>query len=136
MTITAEEVIQEARTWIGTPFVHGARVKGVGVDCVGLLQALARDFGIPTVDRAAYPMRPDGTLRGEIESRMARVREARPGDVLLMSFGGAEPHHVALYTGDTIIHAHMKARKCIEQPISAYWWSVTRGIYRHKGFME
>lgn len=27
----------EARTWLNTPFVHKARVKGVGVDCGGII---------------------------------------------------------------------------------------------------
>lgn len=32
-----DEVIAEAKTWLGTPYQHKGRVKGVGVDCGGLL---------------------------------------------------------------------------------------------------
>ena len=34
---TRAAVVHEARTWIGTPFHHQARVKGAGVDCLGLV---------------------------------------------------------------------------------------------------
>lgn len=32
-----DEVVREVQTWLGTPYVPSARVKGVGVDCGGLL---------------------------------------------------------------------------------------------------
>ena len=32
-----EAVIREAKSWIGTPFHHAARIKGAGVDCLMLL---------------------------------------------------------------------------------------------------
>lgn len=41
MTI-AEEVLIEAREWIGTPYLHQASVKGVGTDCLGLLRGIWR----------------------------------------------------------------------------------------------
>jgi hypothetical protein len=33
-------VVKEALTWLGTPYHHHARVKGVGVDCARLLCAV------------------------------------------------------------------------------------------------
>lgn len=132
--LTREAVINEARTWIGTPFHHGQIVKGVGVDCVGLIRGIGQAFGINVEGRIAYSMRPDGTLQGEMDQRLRRVTQAEPADILLMSFGGA-PHHVALYTGRTIIHAHFKARRCVEQTMTDYWWSLTRGIYRYDGLL-
>lgn len=34
------EILRVARTWIGTPSVHGAACKGVGADCVGLARGV------------------------------------------------------------------------------------------------
>ena len=37
MTTTRTDVVAAAREWLGTPFHHQARLRGVGVDCVGLV---------------------------------------------------------------------------------------------------
>ena len=39
-----EQVVTEARTWKGTRYVHKGRVKGVGVDCGGLIYQLFSPF--------------------------------------------------------------------------------------------
>ena len=36
-------VVAAARSWIGTPYVHRASVRGVGADCLGLLRGVWRD---------------------------------------------------------------------------------------------
>jgi cell wall-associated NlpC family hydrolase len=35
--MTRQELVAEARSWIGTKYVHGARVKGGGVDCASFI---------------------------------------------------------------------------------------------------
>ena len=44
-------VIIETRRWLGTPFMAGASVRGVGCDCAGLIEGVAGDLGL------AYPKR-------------------------------------------------------------------------------
>lgn len=133
--ITPEALIAEARSWVHTPFHHGARLKGVGVDCVGLIVGIASVLRMPVHDRKAYPLRPNGELRPIMDRLMTRVdkEKARPSDVLLMAFNDEEPHHLAIYTGATIIHAYIRARKCVEQPMHEYWWAHTVGAYRWPG---
>lgn len=41
-------LVQEARTWIGTPFVHQGRTKGAGCDCLGLVVGVLSTFGLET----------------------------------------------------------------------------------------
>jgi cell wall-associated NlpC family hydrolase len=118
MTITPKEhVVAEARSWVGTPFKHQGRAKGVGVDCVGLLIGVARRLGIvaPAFDVTGYTRRPDGwTLIEECERHMGRVDQAElaSGDGVIVRFD-AEPQHfgfVAPYRhgGWSIIHATAK----------------------------
>jgi len=40
----ATDVERIARSWIGTPYVHQASVKGVGCDCLGLLRGVWREL--------------------------------------------------------------------------------------------
>ena len=35
-----KQAVELARTWIGTPYHHQACLKGVGVDCVGLIRGI------------------------------------------------------------------------------------------------
>ncbi|WP_281994462.1 peptidase [Ruegeria faecimaris] len=37
-----QSIVDEARSWLGTPYVHQASVKGVGTDCLGLLRGVWR----------------------------------------------------------------------------------------------
>jgi NlpC/P60 family putative phage cell wall peptidase len=36
-------IVQEARGWIGTPYMHQASLKGVGCDCLGLVRGVWRE---------------------------------------------------------------------------------------------
>lgn len=37
------DIIPLARAWIGTPYLHQGRLRGVGCDCAGLLRGLWRE---------------------------------------------------------------------------------------------
>lgn len=37
-TVSRLQIIDAARDWIGTPYVHQASAKGAGCDCLGLLR--------------------------------------------------------------------------------------------------
>jgi hypothetical protein len=41
--LSGNTFIAQARTWIGTPFHHQGRLKGVGCDCLGLIVGVAED---------------------------------------------------------------------------------------------
>lgn len=132
---TRAQLCEAALALVGTPFHAQGRVPGIGLDCVGVIVCAARACGITVNDRTNYPMLPDGTLQGELESRLIRVRgEPEAGDILMMSFGRAQPHHVAmLVDGGRIVHSHMKARKTVVQTFTDYWRGQTRATFRFKG---
>jgi len=39
-------VVLEARTWLQTPWQHQGRLKGIGVDCIGLVIEVSRALGL------------------------------------------------------------------------------------------
>lgn len=130
--ITGEALVAEAREWVDTPFHASQRCKQVGADCIGVVGGAALACGVTSIEiPRAYPLRANGTLQPYLEKHLVRVAVAQPGDVLLMSFED-EPHHVALFCGNTIIHAYAQVKKCVEQPIDDFWWDKTRAIYRFK----
>ncbi len=42
MTTGRQNIVDETRNWLGTPYVHQASVRGAGADCLGLLRGVWR----------------------------------------------------------------------------------------------
>lgn len=129
-------IVATARTWLGTPWAHQARLRGIGVDCIGLVGevgcaagALAPELWREVSERwSGYSRRPSGgALRETCAKHLVEVEvwDAQPGDVLLMHFG-AEPQHLAIVSAAdrgslSIIHAYMRARRVVEHRVDATW---------------
>lgn len=115
MTIQ-EQIVAEARAWIGTPYRHQASLRGVGCDCLGLVRG---------VWRALYKEEPEATpayapdwaeASGEEKLAAAARRhlieiaptDAEPGDVLLFRWRQHLPakHAAILSAPDRMIHAY------------------------------
>ena len=48
-------IVNAARAWIGTPYLHQASLQGAGTDCLGLLRGIWRDcLGAEPVAVPAY----------------------------------------------------------------------------------
>lgn len=118
-----QNVVSAARGWVGTPYHHLARLKAVGVDCIGLVIGVARELALVPADFdvQGYARSPDGRSLMEI-SHMHMTRIARedmqPGDVVVLCFD-AEPQHFGIvgdyrHGGHSIIHAASNAGKVIE----------------------
>lgn len=108
-------VIAEARSWIGTPWHHMGRLKGIGVDCAMLLAEVYERAGvIGRVYVEPYPMqwhlhRDDERLMDIVNNYAHEIpqSEARPGDMLLVQYGRAFSHAGVIVDGDglTVVHA-------------------------------
>ncbi len=116
MTPLRQSIVAEALSWAGTPYHHQARLKGVGVDCVGLPIGVARALGLvpPDFDIAGYPRTPDGqTLIALCDLHMAgRVElvDMQIGDVLVQKFTATgPPQHMGIVVphrdGLALLHA-------------------------------
>lgn len=55
-----EEILVEARTWLGTPWKHNQCLKGIGCDCVNFPHAVYRTSGIAMPDLFNYSRTPKG----------------------------------------------------------------------------
>lgn len=118
---TRADVVAQAREWIGTPFHHQARLKGVGVDCIGLVIGVARELGIVAADFdiAAYPRTPDRTLMPLADLHMQRAEPPLlSGQIVVVDFAG-DPQHFGIvapyrHGGLSMIHAASKHGEVIE----------------------
>lgn len=143
--MTRDEIIEVAKTWIGTPYRHQASVLGVGCDCIGLVRGVWRELIGPEPE----PMRPysqDWAEAGGDENLLA-IGETHfdpiapdtfaRGDVLLFRFrDGVPAKHVGIATSrDTMIHAHDRA-KVAEIAIIPFWRRRIVAAFRFPGVVD
>lgn len=130
------DILCAARAWLGTPFRHQGRCRGVGVDCIGLIVGVARDLGLGARDRTDYPRQPDGrSLEAALEDqlRLLGPGDMGPGDVLLMRIRRMPQHVGFLAEHGTIIHAHSAAGRVVEMRLNERWWERMVAAYRFPG---
>ena len=130
---TKTEIVAEAKTWIGTPFKHQGRVKGLGVDCVGLIIGVAHFFKLTDFDYVNYSHTPDGFLMRQLLDQhlySIPIPEAKAGDIVLMRFE-AQPQHVGILSDYGIIHAYAQVRRCVEHRLDQHWRSRIVGAYAY-----
>ena len=105
-------IVEAARSWIGTPYVHHAMIKGAGVDCATMLVACFTEAGI-VKDVVLPPYSPQWHLHREEERYTDFIRQflrempgpALPGDVVVWKFHKAFAHGGIVVDWPTVIHA-------------------------------
>lgn len=126
-------VIEAARGWIGTPYVHQASTRGAGCDCLGLLRGVWRECrGEEPLPVPAYTPDWDEAQGAEVLLAAAhaclrakdRYDEA-PGDVILFRMrAGSVAKHLGLQSGigdePRFIHAY-SGHGVVESALTAPW---------------
>jgi cell wall-associated NlpC family hydrolase len=131
---TSKKIIAKAREYLGTPFRHQGRLKGVGVDCAGLVVCVAKELKISNFDFKAYGAMPNAAkLQTILNEQMEKIptSEAKAGDVYLMKFD-KEPQHLAIVTDIGIIHSYYDAGSVVEHRVDEVWRSRIMGAFRFK----
>ncbi len=136
--LTGEDIVSAARSWIGTPFFHTGREKGLGVDCGGLVIGIMHELQMTDFDDRNYsPATPAGFTRALLEKGCIEVLpcEMERGDIMLFNLLGFD-QHVAIYS-DGMIHANSSAGKVIEHDLTEVWERRIASVWRFKPeFME
>jgi cell wall-associated NlpC family hydrolase len=118
-----QQIIDNARQWLGTPWKHNQQALGLGVDCIQLAIATFAALDIYTGEIVNYYRVPKGnSLLDYLDSlpNTNRIEKIQPGTILLFKVGGI-PHHVAIATSETtMIHACQRAGKVVEHSIGAW----------------
>lgn len=119
-------IVESARGWIGTPYVHQASTKGAGCDCLGLLRGVWREINgaepesVPTYGPDWDEPQGDEVL-WEAAKRHLNPTQAEwaPGQVLLfrmrahsvakhigiLSKAGPQPAFIHAYTGHGVVES-------------------------------
>jgi len=127
------QIVEAARGWIGTPYVHQSAVCGAGSDCLGLIRGVWREvYGTEPEAIPAYSM-DWSEPQGEERLWAAAQRHLRPkptgfavlGDVILFRMRqGAVAKHLGIVSASGVnarfIHAYSR-HGVVESALSAPW---------------
>jgi cell wall-associated NlpC family hydrolase len=141
---TAQDIVAEAREWLGTPWNHQERLKGVGTDCAGLVIGIAKarlDFKAPV---PAYSRTPgaNNELLKLCRKYMTPVRQPALGRVAVMRFEGEKlSHHLGIFGdyplgGLSLIHGYATSRKVVEHRLDEIWLDRVAAVFILPGVVE
>lgn len=153
--MTRDDIVEEARRWIGTPYRHQASRRAEGADCLGLVRGVWRGVIGPEPE-AAPPYSPDWAERMGEETLLQAVRRhlvecpagaANRGDVLLFRMGlGCPAKHCAIVSQagvrdedgpapERIIHAYW-GRSVVETRLAPWWRRRIAAAFSFPGLSE
>lgn len=137
------DIVQNARTWIGTPYAHQASCRGAGTDCLGLLRGVWREVlgkepeSVPPytadwseldqverllegAERHLIPVQPECTQQGDV--LVFRMRERGVAKHLGILAFAPEGH-------PTVIHAY-SGQTVVESPLTPAWSRRIAAVFR------
>lgn len=111
-------VIAEARTWLRTPWVHQAAIKGEAVDCAMFLISVFHRAGvIEWYDPRPYPRswfvhqdeeRFLNAIVHHFRCEEVAPAAARPGDLFMYRIGRCYAHGAILVAPELVVHSFAK----------------------------
>ena len=142
--IYLDDIVAEARSWIGTPWQHQQRLKGIATDCIGLIGGVALEVGIEGAKEWAddpdlhhYGRIPDPhLLLAGCDRFLERVEiaDVLPGDVLVMAFS-RQPQHFAIVSKLDpmyLVHAYQSVGRVVENGAKIARARILRA-YKYRG---
>ena len=136
------DIVNAARSWIGTPYHHQASLKGVGCDCLGLLRGvwcevmgsepeLPPPYAMDWAEASGEECLRDAARRHLIEIDPAKFGA---GDVLLFRMSRNAPaKHCGIATApERMVHA-WAGREVAETPLGGFWSRRLAYAFRFPG---
>lgn len=114
-------VLEEALSWLGTPYHPHGRVKGAGVDCAMLLGEVFHACGMLPDDWAPGYYAPDWHLHRSEELYLQGIQkyakpvtgDPKPGDIALFKFGRTTSHGAIVVQWPRLVHAYKGRGVCL-----------------------
>ncbi|WP_226576810.1 NlpC/P60 family protein [Acuticoccus sediminis] len=123
------EIVEAARSWVGTPYLHQASLRAVGCDCLGLVRGVWREL-LGSEPEMAPPYSPEWaeavgreTLLEAAERHFVRCEDIRAGTVLLFRWTAGTPaKHVGIAVApERFVHAYDGAGRAVEGALAPMW---------------
>lgn len=125
MHTKANEIVLRAKGFVGVRYRHQGRNE-VGLDCAGLIIAVAKMLGLTDKDTTSYSRRPNvpefTAFMMETNCTQLPYGKHKHGDILRLNTAGW-PVHIAIYEVDEAgqewyIHAFLPHKKVTRDPLT------------------
>ncbi len=138
-----KQIVAAAREWLGTPYQHQQRMKGVGVDCANLVIAVGVELNVldwtpeafvkfKGYGRAPNPRRMLEAMELFLE-RLPEGESPQEGDVVWIEWARGLPMHIAILTDLGLIHAYSDVGRVVEHGLDSVWESRFNSFWRFRG---
>ena len=118
-------ICAEALSWVGTPYHHKARIKGVAVDCGQLLAAVFCDALqlVREPDVGDYPPdwmkhRSEERFLQALQTCAREVFTPEPGDIAIWMWGRCFAHAAIIIDWPMAVHADIRVGKVTPADVS------------------
>ena len=128
--LSRERIVEAARGWIGTPYLHQSSLSGVGCDCLGLVRGVWRELIGPEPESPGAYSADWAEASATERLAPAGFRNFRPvdktdfeaGDILLFRWRANVPaKHVAIAVStNAMVHAQDGSFVC--EVALSHWW--------------
>lgn len=138
-----DQIVEEALTWLDTPYQHQAKVKHVGVDCAMFVVGVAQNVGLLSHSEIMPVYSPEWHLHNR-EERLIQILEdfnckeintsdALPGDIFTFKFGRCASHLAFILPDNYILHARVDTRKVVKHLLSGDFKLRIHSAYKLPG---
>lgn len=129
------KIIEKAREWLYTPWQHNQKTKGLGVDCVNFLAALAHEcnYDIPPIPKRYARLAESNEIIDYLNGYFIEKDNIYPigkADILLFKFSGYNTHVGIATSHETMIHASSDHGCVVEHPIDGIWIRMLKKSWR------
>lgn len=129
--ISPMAVIDQARSWKEVKFLHQGRTR-MGCDCLGFIAACMAELNSWTLLYNLpndYARNPQSLLIDGLK-QLSHEIPLQPAALILFQFPKTDhPSHAAIYTGESMIHAHQPNGKVVEHGYRGLWLKHTKSIW-------
>jgi hypothetical protein len=142
MTELQKLIVNTARGYVGTPYGHQGRTKGIVVDCAGVPVGVALELGFDVEDILNYSREPNpAKMQSYLDLNLKRVfkKDMEPGDVVWIRFNKL-PQHLAIvgnyeHSGLSLIHASnlVGSGLVVEHRLDITWLNKIVAAWRYEG---
>lgn len=120
---TQNDIVDYARTWLGTRWVHQGRSQQ-GIDCAGLLIKVAEHFDLPHADMQGYRRDPGRAFLQHVRNHSEPVRPREPIHGAIGIFHDTTmPCHTGIFAVDsktgvvTVIHSESFPKRRVHEQL-------------------
>lgn len=125
----------QAKQWLGVPFLHQGRSRH-GVDCIGFVAAMCQELGLPVFLNNLphnYSRSPQALLEDGLRM-LSKPCALDTGTLILIKWPlSKHASHVAIYTGNSMIHCYEASGKVVEHGYTTPWPERTASIWKVPG---